>query len=204
LLSGDGRIVIAAARRGARSTGIELDADLIKEAKRCAAQEEPSCSELMNFEQADLMNVDLSEATVICMFLLPETLNRPLQTKLEAAVQRGARLITIVWPLAGDVDRTQEWREWLIAGSAEQGFFVYADGSCTKRQLSRAARTSSSGSDSSSNNSKSSSKSNCRSVGAADTCDDAATTAAAATAAAAAASAAVAAAAESAALVPEV
>jgi hypothetical protein len=203
LLSGDGRIVIAAARRGARSTGIELDADLIKEAKRCAAQEEPSCSELIHFEQADLMTVDLSEATVICMFLLPETVNGPLQTKLVAAVQRGARLITIVWPLAGDVDRTQEWRERLIAGSAEQGFFVYADGSCCKRQRSRATRSSSSGSDGSSSNSKSSSKSNCRSVGTADTCDDAAATAAAATAATVVA-AAEAVAAEAAVLAPEV
>jgi hypothetical protein len=174
--------VIAAAKCGARSTGIELDAELINEAKRCAAAaavEEPSCSDLIHFAQADLMSVDLSEATVLCMFLLPETLNGPLQTKLAAAVQRGARVITIIWPLAGDVDKTQEWNDRLIAGSAEEGFFVYADCSCTKRQLSRASRSSSNSSSNSNN-----SKSNSRTVGAEKTDDDASAAPVAAAAAA--------------------
>ncbi len=68
--SGDGRIVMAAARRGARGLGIEYDADLVELSKRTAMTE--GLSERAAFLQADLFEVDFSQATVVTMFLLSE------------------------------------------------------------------------------------------------------------------------------------
>jgi hypothetical protein len=77
--SGDGRTVIAAAKRGARALGIEYDASLVELAARNAAAEGVSAS--ARFVQADLFEVDFSRATVITMFLLPE-INLKLRPKL--------------------------------------------------------------------------------------------------------------------------
>ncbi len=68
--SGDGRIVMAAARRGARALGIEYDADLVELSKRTAASE--GLSGRAAFAQADLFESDFSQATVVTMFLLSE------------------------------------------------------------------------------------------------------------------------------------
>jgi hypothetical protein len=68
--SGDGRIVLAAARRGARALGIEYDADLVEYSQRRAASE--GLSERASFVKADLFQSDFSEATVVTMFLLSE------------------------------------------------------------------------------------------------------------------------------------
>jgi phospholipid N-methyltransferase len=69
--SGDGRLVITAAKRGARSLGIEYNPDLVELAKRNAAKEEGVAGRA-NFIQADLFESDFTQATVITMFLLPE------------------------------------------------------------------------------------------------------------------------------------
>jgi precorrin-6B methylase 2 len=77
--SGDGRSVIAAAKRGARALGIEYDASLVELATRNAAVEGVSAS--ASFVKADLFETDLSRATVITMFLLPE-INLKLRPRL--------------------------------------------------------------------------------------------------------------------------
>jgi SAM-dependent methyltransferase len=68
--SGDGRIVITAAKLGARSLGIEYNPDLVALSKRIAAKE--GVSDKTQFIQADLFKSDFSQATVLTMFLLPE------------------------------------------------------------------------------------------------------------------------------------
>ena len=68
--SGDGRIVITAAKLGARSLGIEYNPDLVALSKRIAAKE--GVSDKTQFIQADLFESDFSQATVLTMFLLPE------------------------------------------------------------------------------------------------------------------------------------
>jgi SAM-dependent methyltransferase len=68
--SGDGRIVITAAKRGARSLGIEYNPDLVALSIRNAAKE--GVGDKAQFIQADLFQSDFSQATVITMFLLPE------------------------------------------------------------------------------------------------------------------------------------
>lgn len=67
--SGDGRTVIAAAKRGARALGIEYEADLVELSRVNAAQAGVAGS--AEFRKADLFESDFSEASVITMFLLP-------------------------------------------------------------------------------------------------------------------------------------
>jgi len=68
--SGDGRTVIAAAKRGARALGIEYNPDMVELSRRNA--EQAGVSQRAKFEQSDLFKTDLSRATVITMFLLTD------------------------------------------------------------------------------------------------------------------------------------
>jgi len=68
--SGDGRTVIAAAKRGARALGIEYNPDMVELSKRNAAKE--GVSDKATFVKADLFESDFSRATVITMFLLAD------------------------------------------------------------------------------------------------------------------------------------
>ena len=68
--SGDGRIVITAAKRGARAHGIEYNPDMVELSKRNAARE--GVTEKATFVKADLFESDFSKASVITMFLLPD------------------------------------------------------------------------------------------------------------------------------------
>jgi SAM-dependent methyltransferase len=77
--SGDGRTVIAAAKRGARAVGIEYNPDMVALSKRNAAA--AGVSDRATFMKADLFESDFSKATVITMFLLP-TINMQLRPKL--------------------------------------------------------------------------------------------------------------------------
>ena len=68
--SGDGRTVIAAARRGARAYGIEFNPDMVELSIRNAAQ--AGVSNKATFVKGDIFESDFSTATVITMFLLPD------------------------------------------------------------------------------------------------------------------------------------
>ena len=87
--SGDGRNVIAAAKRGARAHGIEYDGNLVELSRRQAARE--GVGDKATFEQADLFVADFSKATVIVLFLTPE-MNIPLRPKL-LDLKLGARVV---------------------------------------------------------------------------------------------------------------
>lgn len=105
--SGDGRTVIAAARRGARARGIEFNPDLVvlSEANARAAGVEARAT----FVRADIFTSDLSDATVITMFLLPE-LNRKLMPIL-LDLRPGTRLVS----------NTFAMDEWLPDATANAG-----------------------------------------------------------------------------------
>jgi len=95
--SGDGRIVIAAAKRfGARGVGIEIDPTLIREASDKA--EQAGVTHLVQFVEADFFTVDLSEATVVTLYLLPEV-NRQLLPKLRAELRPGTRIVSYKYDL---------------------------------------------------------------------------------------------------------
>jgi len=77
--AGDGRIVIAAAKRGATALGIEYNPDLVELSRRAAIKE--GVSEKATFKKADIFESDFSKATVITMFLLT-SLNLELRPKI--------------------------------------------------------------------------------------------------------------------------
>lgn len=88
--AGDGRTVIAAAKRGARALGIEYNADMVTFARRNARK--AGVAAKAGFRRADLFQTDLSEATVITMFLLPE-INMQLRPKL-LKLKPGTRIVS--------------------------------------------------------------------------------------------------------------
>jgi precorrin-6B methylase 2 len=88
--SGDGRIVIAAAKRGARALGIEYNPDMVELSKANAARE--GVTDRATFRKADLFETDFSKATVITMFLLSD-LNLKLRPKL-LEMKPGTRLVS--------------------------------------------------------------------------------------------------------------
>jgi SAM-dependent methyltransferase len=88
--SGDGRTVIAAAKRGARALGIEYDPSLVEWATRRAAAE--GVGARARFVKADLFESDLSQATVITMYLLPE-INLKLRPRL-LELAPGTRIVS--------------------------------------------------------------------------------------------------------------
>ena len=88
--SGDGRTVIAAAKRGARAVGIEYDASMVTLSRRNAEQE--GVAGRATFKKADLFETDLSRATVITMFLLP-SINLKLRPTL-LGLKPGTRIVS--------------------------------------------------------------------------------------------------------------
>ncbi len=72
--SGDGRNVIAAARRGARAMGVEFNPDLVVLSKRHA--EEQGVADKATFVEGDMFEADISKATVLSLFLLTDNLRR--------------------------------------------------------------------------------------------------------------------------------
>jgi len=105
--SGDGRTVIAAARLGARAIGIEFDPELVALSTQRA--DEAGVSDLTEFVAIDLFEYDLSRATVITLFLLPD-LNYKLRPTL-FALQPGTRIVSNTWRLDGwdDPDARNGW-----------------------------------------------------------------------------------------------
>ena len=88
--SGDGRTVITAAKRGIRAQGIEYNPDMVELSKRNAKQE--GVEARATFVKQDLFTADLSKATVITMFLLPD-INLKLRPTL-LKLKPGTRLVS--------------------------------------------------------------------------------------------------------------
>jgi hypothetical protein len=88
--SGDGRTVITAAKRGARAMGIEYNPDMVALSKENAAKE--GVTGRASFMKADLFETDLSKATVITMFLLPD-INLKLRPKI-LDLKPGTRVVS--------------------------------------------------------------------------------------------------------------
>lgn len=101
--SGDGRIVIEAARRGAHATGIEFNPDLVKLSEFRAQQE--GLGEKAKFLNMDLFEYDLSKATVITMYLLSELNLRLRPTLLE--LKPGTRIVSNSFDM-GDWEADEE------------------------------------------------------------------------------------------------
>jgi len=88
--SGDGRIVIAAAKRGANALGIEYNPDLVGLSNRKATKE--GVSDKAHFIQADLFEIDFSKATVLTLFL-SSNLNLRLRSRI-LEMRPGTRIVS--------------------------------------------------------------------------------------------------------------
>jgi SAM-dependent methyltransferase len=88
--SGDGRIVIAAAKRGARAVGFEFNPDMVALSRRNA--ETAGVSGKAAFVNADIFESDFSKATVITMYLLPQ-LNLKLRPTI-LSFKPGTRVVS--------------------------------------------------------------------------------------------------------------
>jgi hypothetical protein len=90
--SGDGRIVITAAKRyGVRGTGVDIDPDRIREAN--AKARSAGVTKLVRFVNQDLFEVDLREASVVTLYLLPR-INLQLKPKLLEELKPGTRIVS--------------------------------------------------------------------------------------------------------------
>jgi len=93
--SGDGRIVISAAKQyGARGVGIEIDPALVKRATENAAA--AGVSDRVRFVSQNLFTTDLSEASVVTLYLL-QSINERLRPKLVRELKPGARVVSHVF-----------------------------------------------------------------------------------------------------------
>lgn len=96
---GDGRVVIRAVKEGAsKGVCVELNTSLLEKARENARNE--GLEELIEFVNEDFFNVDLSEATVIYMYLLT-SVNRALRPKLERELREGTRVVTLDFEIPG-------------------------------------------------------------------------------------------------------
>ena len=97
--SGDGRIVLTAAKVfGARGFGVEIKEDLVKRANEAAVKE--GVADRVKFIKADLFKTDISQATIVTMYLLPDTVNL-LKDKFLAELKPGTRIVSHDYPLTG-------------------------------------------------------------------------------------------------------
>jgi precorrin-6B methylase 2 len=95
--SGDGRNVIAAAKRGARAVGVEYNADLVELSKKNAAA--AGVADKATFLQGDMYEADFSQASVLALFLLPENLRILLPKILE--LKPGTRVVANTFGFSG-------------------------------------------------------------------------------------------------------
>lgn len=90
--SGDGRIVITAAQKyGTRGTGIELRPELVEQSRENAKK--AGVSDHTQFLQQDIFKTDLSDATVVTLYLLPDV-NLQLRPKLFKELKPGTRIVS--------------------------------------------------------------------------------------------------------------
>lgn len=111
--SGDGRTVIAAAKLGAHALGIEYNPDMVELSKNNAIKE--GVSDKTEFLNKDLYECDLSKATVITMFLLPE-INLKLRPRL-LDLKPGTRIVSNTfsmsdWEADYEVTTEENWNSW--------------------------------------------------------------------------------------------
>jgi protein-L-isoaspartate O-methyltransferase len=97
--SGDGRIVIAAAQKfGAQGLGIEIDGALVEKSRENARR--ASVADRVSFVQGDVLNADISKATVVTVYLLPGLINR-LQPRFLERLQPGTRIVSHAFGMTG-------------------------------------------------------------------------------------------------------
>jgi SAM-dependent methyltransferase len=102
--SGDGRNIIAAAKRGAHGLGVEYNPNMVELSQRIAEKE--GVADKATFVQGDMYEADISQATVLALFLLPENLNKLAPKFLD--LRPGSRIVLNHFAVDGwDADVTE-------------------------------------------------------------------------------------------------
>jgi len=119
---GDGRIVIEAAKRGAKAVCIEIREDLLQQAKENARK---ACVyQRIRFIHGDFFKIDLSDATIVYMYLLTRV-NEKLRPKLQQELSVGTRIVTLDFAIP-------KWRpvhiEKHYTGGLERIIYLYIRG----------------------------------------------------------------------------
>ncbi|MGD0776838.1 MAG: methyltransferase domain-containing protein [Candidatus Solibacter sp.] len=116
---GDGRIVIAAAKTfGARAVGIDINPVRIGEAKENAKK--AGVEKLVRFEENDLFEADIHEATVVTLFLLPN-INLKLRPKLLQDLKPGTRVVSNTF----DMGDWKPDKEAIVPESDEESYLSH-------------------------------------------------------------------------------
>jgi len=122
--AGDGRVMIEAARTfGAQVVGVEIDPQRISRLKQRLRSTGVSAQVI----QSDFMDVDLSTANVVAIYL-SESANAKLAPKLNRELPRGARVVSLDYPLSGW--KPQE--ELVVKGALPRKLFLYRISKLTK------------------------------------------------------------------------
>lgn len=113
--SGDGRNLIAAAKRGARALGVEYNPDLVALSKRAAA--DAGVADKVTIVQGDMFEADISNATVMTLFLLPNHLSRLAPQFLK--LKPGTRIVSNTYEIGDgwepdETAQAQPCKSWCV------------------------------------------------------------------------------------------
>jgi SAM-dependent methyltransferase len=114
--SGDGRNVIAAAKRGAHALGVEYNPRLVELSQEAAAAE--GVAERAGFVQGDMFEADVSKADVLVLFLVPDNLSKLAPTFID--LKPGTRIVSNTYEIGGgwepdETERLKACASWCIA-----------------------------------------------------------------------------------------
>ncbi|HLL88880.1 MAG TPA: class I SAM-dependent methyltransferase, partial [Tepidisphaeraceae bacterium] len=121
---GDGRIVLAAARRGARAVGVDIDLQRIQECRENLANASRDVRDRTRFIRGSFFDLDVSDATVVATYLLP-SVNVKLRPKLLFELRPGARIISNYFDIGDwqpDVSQSVHHRvlhKWIVPAWVE-------------------------------------------------------------------------------------
>jgi tRNA A58 N-methylase Trm61 len=123
--SGDGRVVITAAKKfGAHGIGVEIDPDRVSEARRNAQHE--GVSDRVTFRQGDALQADVSEASVVTLYLTSSA-NRRLRPLLTKQLRPGARIVSLAFGM-GDWQPAKTEHFTDVTGTPRTVYLWVADG----------------------------------------------------------------------------
>ncbi|KAG2440271.1 hypothetical protein HXX76_004383 [Chlamydomonas incerta] len=114
---GDGRVLLAAARRGARAVGYELDPELVRDAVESARK--ASLAHLIKVVKADAASADVSDASVIALYLSDHGNSRLLKS-VQVTLKPGTRVASFYFPVG-----LPGWQERLLTKDSADGLNVY-------------------------------------------------------------------------------
>ena len=120
---GDGRIVVQAAKKyGARGVGIDIDPVRIEESNKNAKKE--GVEDLVEFRLGDVMKVDISEATIVTLYLLPES-NEVLRPLLEEYLKEGTYVVSHNYYIPGWSEKEIKVETVYTDEGEEHDIFLY-------------------------------------------------------------------------------